>query len=98
MSGCQRKAAVVFGDGRDVRDLLFVDDAVEALVASLASADLLVGAAYDDPRAALARATVPRARICLFEIGQSTICKSDSMMTPPTGEAQKPAVEGEVSS
>jgi len=38
---------VVFGDGRDVRDLLYVDDAVEALIRALATPAALTGAAFD---------------------------------------------------
>src|SRR3954447_13604185 len=38
---------VVFGDGRDVRDLLYVDDAVEALIRAVATPAALTGAAFD---------------------------------------------------
>src|SRR3954447_8562307 len=44
LAAAQGRPAVVFGDGRDVRDLLYVEDAVNALICSLASQEALAGA------------------------------------------------------
>jgi CDP-paratose 2-epimerase len=41
------RPVVVFGDGRDVRDLLYVDDAVDALLRAMATPAALDGSAFD---------------------------------------------------
>ena len=47
IAAAQGKPVVVFGDGRDMRDLLFVDDAVDALVRAMSAPAALEGAAFD---------------------------------------------------
>jgi CDP-paratose 2-epimerase len=46
-AAAEGSSVVVFGDGRDVRDLLYVDDAVDALVRALGAPAALEGAAFD---------------------------------------------------
>jgi CDP-paratose 2-epimerase len=47
LAAANRAALVVFGDGRDVRDLLYVDDAVDALVRAIATTARSEGASFD---------------------------------------------------
>jgi CDP-paratose 2-epimerase len=47
LAAAQRAPVVVFGDGRDVRDLLYVDDAVDALMRAMARTRGSEGAAFD---------------------------------------------------
>jgi CDP-paratose 2-epimerase len=47
LAAAQERPVVVYGDGRDVRDLLYAEDAADALVRAMGSEPALEGVAFD---------------------------------------------------